>query len=154
MQFRLIRFCCPPAVVEDVPEEPEVEQEPEEPKEPSDQNTEAKHHPGTSTQNLESALEPVKEPVSAPAPAPAAPPAPGLVMDLQPETGGSQINVGGSGQVNNKKEEEKKEEEDRCAAPEPVREGNICEDQEGMSTQQVQNQKTSGQTLQLLFPQI
>lgn len=131
--------------MEDVPEEPEVEQEPEEPKEPSVQNTEAK-------QNLESALEPVKEPVSAPAPA--APAAPGLVMDLQLETDGSQIKVGGSGQVNNKEEEEKKEEEDRCAAPEPVKVGNICEDQEGMSTQQVRNQKTSVQTLQLLFPQI
>uniref|UniRef100_A0A0F8AME5 Tripartite motif-containing protein 55 n=1 Tax=Larimichthys crocea TaxID=215358 RepID=A0A0F8AME5_LARCR len=154
------------SVVEDVPEEPEVEEEPEEPNELPVQIIEAKHHQETSTQNLDSVIEPVKEPIpapipppvtpvqtSAPTPAPVTPvqtsaptpapvpPAPGLVMDsegpavavLQPETDNNlDLNDGGSGQIN-KKEEEKKE-EDGCAAPAPIKEENICEHEEGMST--------------------
>ncbi|TMS00892.1 Tripartite motif-containing protein 55 [Larimichthys crocea] len=154
------------SVVEDVPEEPEVEEEPEEPNELPVQIIEVKHHQETSTQNLDSVIEPVKEPIlapipppvtpvqtSAPTPAPVTPvqtsaptpapvpPAPGLVIDseepavavLQPETDNNlDLNAGGSGQIN-KKEEEKKE-EDGCAAPAPIKEENICEHEEGMST--------------------
>ncbi|KAE8292654.1 Tripartite motif-containing protein 55 Muscle-specific RING finger protein 2 [Larimichthys crocea] len=141
------------SVVEDVPEEPEVEEEPEEPNELPVQIIEAKHHQETSTQNLDSVIEPVKEPIPAPIPPPVTPvqtsaptpapvpPAPDLVTDseepavavLQPETDNNlDLNDGGSGQIN-KKEEEKKE-EDGCAAPAPIKEENICEHEEGMST--------------------
>lgn len=138
--------------MEDAPEEPEVEQEPEEPKEPSVHNIEPKHHQETSAHNLKSVVEPVKEPIpavepvqtAAPTSAPV-PPAPGLVRDsvqpagavLQPETEDPHLNELRSGLMKNKEEEEKVEAEG-CAAPDPVKEGNICEDQEGMSTQQVQ----------------
>ncbi|KAE8292652.1 Tripartite motif-containing protein 55 Muscle-specific RING finger protein 2 [Larimichthys crocea] len=80
---------------------------------------------------------PVQTSALTPAPVP---PAPGLVMDseepavavLQPETDNNlDLNDGGSGQIN-KKEEEKKE--DGCAAPAPIKEENICEHEEGMST--------------------
>nr|XP_046253253.1 tripartite motif containing 101 isoform X2 [Scatophagus argus]XP_046253254.1 tripartite motif containing 101 isoform X2 [Scatophagus argus]XP_046253255.1 tripartite motif containing 101 isoform X2 [Scatophagus argus] len=140
-------------VVDDVLEEPEVEQEPEEPKDSSVQSTEPTHHEETSAQDLESVAEPVKqpipvlispsiEPIQMAAPVP---PAPGLVRDslepagavLQTETDNTHLNDGGSG-LKNKKEEEEEEEEEAsgCAAPDPVKEGNICEHQEGMSTQQ------------------
>ncbi|XP_035512222.1 E3 ubiquitin-protein ligase TRIM63-like [Morone saxatilis] len=142
-------------VVEDVPEEPEVEQEPEEPKEPSVQNTEAEHHQETSAQDLESVEEPVKElipalisppvePLQSAAPTPTpVPPAPGLLRDsleaseavVQPEIDDLDLNDGGSAEIMNKREEEK-EEAEGCAAPHPVKEGNICEHEEGMSTQQ------------------
>ncbi|KAM9350910.1 tripartite motif containing 101 isoform 2-T2 [Symphorus nematophorus] len=133
--LRSIDFLKP---VEDVPEEPEVEQEPEEPKE-------SKHHQDISAQDLESVVEPVKEPIPALISPPVEPvqtaasvppAAPGPVRDsvepagavLQPET--ENLNDGGSDQMKNKTEEEEME------APEPVKEGNICEHQEGMSTQQ------------------
>ncbi|XP_070766004.1 tripartite motif containing 101 [Enoplosus armatus] len=143
-------------VVEDVPEEPEVEQEPEEPKEASVQDIEPLHHQETSTQNLESVLEPVKElipplmsppvepeqTVAAPTTAPV-PPAPGLLRDsaepagavLQSETDDSDLNDGESALMKTKTEEEK-EEAEGCTAPDPVKEGDVCEHGEGMSTQQ------------------
>lgn len=132
--------------MEDVPEEPDVEQE--EPKEPSVQNMEPKPQPETPAHNLEPVLEPVKEPIPAlvsppvepvqtAAPAPV-PPAPGL-QRVSVESAGAVLEPdlpdGGSGQMKNKQEEER-EEAEGCAAP--VKEGNICEHQEGMSTQQVE----------------
>ncbi|XP_040009822.1 tripartite motif containing 101 isoform X2 [Xiphias gladius] len=141
--------------VEDVPEEPEAEPEPEEPKEASVQNTEPEHHQETSIQNLESVVEPVietipalisppGEPVQTAAPTPTLiPPAPGLLRDsveaegadLQPATDDADLNDEGSGPIKNKEEEEE-EEAEGCAAPDSVKEVNICEPQEGMSTQQ------------------
>ncbi len=127
-----------------------MEQEPEESKEPSVQNIEPKYDQETSAQNLNSVVEPVKEPISAVEPVQTATPtsvpvgpAPGLVRDsiqptgtvLRPETDDPDLNDGRSGLMKNKKEEEKDEAEG-CAAPDPVKEGNICE--EGMSTKQVQ----------------
>lgn len=143
--------------MEDVPEEPEAEPEPEEPKEASVQNTEPEHHQETSIQNLESVVEPVietipalisppGEPVQTAAPTPTLiPPAPGLLRDsvepegadLQPATDDADLNDEGSGPIKNKEEEEE-EEAEGCAAPDSVKEVNICEPQEGMSTQQVQ----------------
>ncbi|XP_023248761.1 tripartite motif-containing protein 54-like [Seriola lalandi dorsalis] len=127
-------------------EEPEDEPEPEEPKEPS----EPKHHQETSAQNLDSAVGPVKdttpalisapaEPVQTAAPTPALmPAAPGLSRDsveadLQPETDDADLNDEGLGRIKNKREEERDE---GCAAADSVKEANICEHQEGMSTQQ------------------
>ncbi|XP_078025875.1 tripartite motif containing 101 [Epinephelus lanceolatus] len=160
-QERALRSIDFPKVVEDVPEEPEVEQEPEEPKEPSVENIDPKHHQETSTQNLESVSEPVKEPipvlVSSPVEPAAVTPAPGVVRDsvepagavLLPETEDLDLDDRGSSVMKNKTEKEEEEEEEeeeaeeeeeveeeRCAAPVPVKEGNICEEQEGMSTQQ------------------
>lgn len=151
--------------MEDVPEEPEVEQVPEEPKESSAQNIEPNHQQEPSTQNLESVVEPVKEliptltsPPVEPAQAAAAtsspvPPAPGRVRDSvdpavavrQPETSDLDLNDGGSGLTRSNKEE------GGCAAPDPVKEGNTCEQQEGMSTQQVQCHTCCKETQKLLF---
>ncbi|KAK9515241.1 hypothetical protein VZT92_025902 [Zoarces viviparus] len=83
---------------------------------------------------------PVKSaaPTSAPVP-----PAPGLVRDsvepagadLQPETEDPDLHDRESGLMKNKTAE-RNEPAERCAAPDPVKEGNVCEEQEGMSTQQ------------------
>ncbi|KAM6929459.1 tripartite motif containing 101 isoform 2-T2 [Lycodopsis pacificus] len=78
-------------------------------------------------------------PTSAPVP-----PAAGLVRDsvepagavLQPETEDPDLHDRESGLMKNKTAE-RKEPAERCAAPDPVKEGNVCEEQEGMSTQQV-----------------
>ncbi|XP_031701321.1 tripartite motif containing 101 isoform X2 [Anarrhichthys ocellatus] len=78
-------------------------------------------------------------PTSAPVP-----PAPGLVRDsvepagavLQPETEDPDLHDRESGLMKNKTAE-RNEPAERCAAPDPVKEGNVCEEQEGMSTQQV-----------------
>ena len=125
-------FRCLSAAVDDVPEEPQVEQEPEEPKELKDASTQ------------ESIVEPVKEPVRAPTSPPvepvqtaaSVPLAAGSVRNsvepAEPET--ENLNDRGSGQMKNETEEEEKE------ARKPVKEGNICEHQEGMSTQQVQHE--------------
>ncbi|XP_075958566.1 tripartite motif containing 101 [Anarhichas minor] len=77
-------------------------------------------------------------PTSAPVP-----PAPGLVRDsvepagavLQPETEDPDLHDRESGLMKNKTTE-RNEPAERCAAPDPVKEGNVCEEQEGMSTQQ------------------
>ncbi|XP_070696383.1 tripartite motif containing 101 [Pempheris klunzingeri] len=143
-------------VVEDIPEELEVEQVPEEPTESFVQTPEPNHYEETSTQNLESVIEPVKElipslmspPVepaqtAAPSSVPV-PPAPHLVMDSvepagavqQPEADDLDFNDGGSVAMKTEKEEEEKREAEGRVAPDPVKEGNICEHQEGMSTQQ------------------
>ncbi|XP_042347049.1 tripartite motif-containing protein 55-like [Plectropomus leopardus] len=136
-------------VVEDVPEEPEAEREPEEPKQPAVQNPEPKPHQETSEQNLESVSEPLREPIPAPISPPVEPAAPveaaaGAVTDsvepagavLHPETEDEDLNDEGSGVMKNMKEEEEEEEEEGCAAPDPVKEGTVCEEQEGMSTTQ------------------
>ncbi|XP_008278237.1 tripartite motif-containing protein 54-like isoform X2 [Stegastes partitus] len=135
--------------VEDVPEEPAVDPEPEEPKEPLIQSVEPRQYQETSVQNLESFIEPVKEPIPTVTSAPVEPtlPAriqldPGLARDSAEPAGEvvAQLetddpNDGRSGQNKAEKQEEKVEAE-RCPAPDPVKEGNICEHQEGMSTQQ------------------
>uniref|UniRef100_UPI003AACB584 tripartite motif-containing protein 54-like n=1 Tax=Centroberyx gerrardi TaxID=166262 RepID=UPI003AACB584 len=111
------------------------------------------------------ALEPVHEPISASIPPPVVPvqiavpvaasvsPVPGLVVDsvdsvavLQPRTDGLVLNEQGASLVKEEKkeEEEKKMEEveevrgeaEGCATPDPVKEGSLCENQDGMSTQQ------------------
>ncbi|GAA6234653.1 tripartite motif-containing protein 54-like isoform X7 [Lates japonicus] len=136
-----------------VDEEPEVEPEPEEAKEPSVQIIEPTHHQETSIQDLESVVEPVKEAIPPPVISPTVepvhaaaatpvltPPAPQLLRDpvepaeadLQPETDNTDLNDEGSGQIKNRKEEER----DEAEAPASVKEANICEHQEGMSTQQ------------------
>ncbi|XP_018538370.1 tripartite motif containing 101 isoform X1 [Lates calcarifer] len=146
--------------VVDVPEEPEVEPEPEEAKEPSVQITEPTHHQETSTQDLDSVVEPVKEAIPPPVISPTVeavqaaaatpvltPPAPQLLRDpvepaeadLQPETDDTDLNDEGSGQIKNRKEEE---ERDEAEAPASVKEANICEHQEGMSTQQCEGGET------------
>ncbi|XP_071333187.1 protein VASP homolog isoform X2 [Trachinotus anak] len=118
------------SVVEDVPEP-----EPEEPKEPS----EPKQHQETFIQNLDSVVEPVKEtvpaltsppvePVQTPAPAPAAQ-GDCVEADLQPEPDAADVNDDGSGRTENKREEETHETDSAKAA-------NICEHQDGMTTQQ------------------
>ncbi|KAM7405325.1 hypothetical protein PAMP_012595 [Pampus punctatissimus] len=139
--------------VEDVPEEPEFEPEPEEPKELSLQNAEPKPLQETSIQNLESVKEivqvlisPPVEPVQAAAPEPAlTASAPEPVRSsvesagaiLQPETDDPDLNEGMEEEDEEDEEiEEVRREVERCATPEPVKEGNICEHQEGMSTQQ------------------
>ncbi|XP_044066091.1 uncharacterized protein LOC122882611 isoform X2 [Siniperca chuatsi] len=92
-------------------------------------------------------MSPSVEPVQTAAPSSApAPPARGLVRYctvepagavLQPEPDGPDLNGGGSGLMKNKtEEEEEKEEAEGVAAPGPVKEGNVCEHEEGMSTQQ------------------
>ncbi|XP_042263889.1 tripartite motif containing 101 isoform X2 [Thunnus maccoyii] len=141
---------------EDVPEEPEIEPEPEEPKELSLQNAEPTPLQETSIQNLDSVREPIPElvsppvkPVQAAAPEPAltAETAPSPVMDsvepagavLQPELD-LDLNNEGSGQMKDKEEEEEevevRREVEEYATPEPVKDGNVCEQDEGMSTQQ------------------
>ncbi|XP_034393625.1 tripartite motif-containing protein 55-like [Cyclopterus lumpus] len=139
-------------VLQNVPEEPEVEKEPEVPRESSVQIVEPKHHQDTSPQNPESVVEPIKEliptpispPVKTAAPTSASvPPAPGLVRDpvehawvvLQPETEDPDLNDGESGLMKNNTEDQK-EQAEGCAAPGPGKEGAVCEEQEGMSTQQ------------------
>ncbi|XP_022051461.2 tripartite motif containing 101 isoform X2 [Acanthochromis polyacanthus] len=135
--------------VEDGPEEPEMAPEPEEPKEPCIQNIEPKQYQETSVQNLESVVEPVEEPIPTVMSAPveqAAPAliqlAPGLVRDsVEPAGEVTQLeaddpNDGRSGLIKVEKQEEEKVEEERCPAPDLVKEGNICQHQEGMSTQQ------------------
>ncbi|XP_071333611.1 E3 ubiquitin-protein ligase TRIM63-like isoform X6 [Trachinotus anak] len=123
-------------VLEDVPDP-----EPEEPKEPS----EPKQHQETSTQNLDPVVEPVKdtvpalisppvEPVQTPAPAPAAQ-GDSVEAALQPEPDAADVNDDGSGRTKSKREEETHEAEG-CAAPDSVKAANICEHQDGMSTQQ------------------
>ncbi|XP_040917241.1 tripartite motif containing 101 isoform X2 [Toxotes jaculatrix] len=140
--------------VEDVPEEPEDEPEPEEPNEPSEPNC----HQEASIQNLESVVEPVKETIPAPvepvqtaAATPALiPPAPALLRDsveaagadLQPEVDDADSNDEGSGPIKNEEEEEKAEAEG-CAAPDSVKGANVCERQEGMSTQQMETETRS-----------
>ena len=96
------------------------------------------------------------EPIQAAAPEPAltAETAPSPVMDsvepagavLQPELD-LDLNNEGSGQMKDKEEEEEevevRREVEEYATPEPVKDGNVCEQDEGMSTQQVQNHITS-----------
>lgn len=126
-------------VVEDVPEEPEVEPEPEELKEPSVQNTEPEQHQETSTQDLEP--EPAQEPGHTATPVL---PDPGLVTDSEgavPQADDLDLPDGGSGQ---KKQVEEEEEEGGTAPdPDPVKEENICEHQEDLSSQQVQTPSCS-----------
>ncbi|KAI3357853.1 hypothetical protein L3Q82_016245, partial [Scortum barcoo] len=143
-------------VVEDAPEEPEVEQEPEESKEPSIEDTEPKHQQETSTKNPKSA-EPAEELIPAVEPAQIAepgsapsPPAPDLVRDfmqpagevLQPETEEPDLDDVRSGLMKDKEVE--KEEAEECAVPDPVKVGNICENQEGMSTTQCEGGEAEG----------
>ncbi|XP_026188866.1 tripartite motif containing 101 isoform X2 [Mastacembelus armatus] len=125
-------------VVEDIPQEPEFEPEPEEPKKPFI------HTEGTSVQNLESGTEPVPELISptvepiqtAAAPSALIPHGAHLLRDpikpagaiLQLETEDSDLYDVGYVLMKNKMEEEEDD---------SVKEGNICELQEGMSTQQV-----------------
>ncbi|KAG7224310.1 hypothetical protein INR49_000553 [Caranx melampygus] len=127
-------------VIEEAPE-PEVKPEPEEPKEP----TEPKQHQKSSIQNLDSVVEPDKETVpalisppvkpeqtAAAATADLMPAAPELLTDsveadLQPETNNAGLSGEGSGQMKSRREEPKDK---------TVKETNICEHQEGMSTQQ------------------
>ncbi|XP_056278411.1 E3 ubiquitin-protein ligase TRIM63-like isoform X2 [Pseudoliparis swirei] len=137
-------------VVQNVPEKTVVGKKPEEPRTPSVQIVEPKHHQETSPPNPESVVEPIKEliptPISPPvrtaAPTSASvPPAPGLVKDsvehawavLQPETNDPDLNAGESGLMKNKTEDQK-EQAEGCAAAR--KEGAVCEEQEGMSTQQ------------------
>ncbi|XP_023128671.2 tripartite motif containing 101 [Amphiprion ocellaris] len=132
--------------VEDVPEEPEVAPEPAEPKEPFIQNIEPKQYQENSVQNLESVVEPVKESIPTVISAPVEPAlielAPGLVRDsVEPAGEVAQLeaddpNDGRSGLIKVEKQEEEKLEAERCPAPDLVKEGNICQHQEGMSTQQ------------------
>ncbi|KAK5863963.1 hypothetical protein PBY51_000944 [Eleginops maclovinus] len=118
-------------VVEDVPEEPKVEPEPE----LIVQKVEPKHHQETSTSILQPVLKPVEEPIAALNPPPeeagllraSEEPARGV---LQTETDDPGLNEAGSGLMKDKTEEEKEE------APHRVKEGNICEEHEGMSTLQ------------------
>ncbi|KAG7520537.1 tripartite motif-containing 54-like [Solea senegalensis] len=160
-QKRALKSIDFPKVVEEVSEEPEpVELEPE----PSAHNTEPERHQESSTHNLGSEAEPVTETIPAvvsppeePPPAPS-PPAPQLLRDsvdpagagLQPETEGTDVNDEESDQIAEDDEDEDEEEEedeeegeqerndlaDGCDVPYPVKEANICEQQEGMSTQQ------------------
>lgn len=128
--------------MDEVPE-PKVKPEPEEPKE----RTEPKHHQESSTHNLYSVGEPDQETVpallspsvkpehtEAAATADLMSAAPELLTasveeDLQPQTDNADLSGEGSGQMKSRMEEQK----DRA-----VKETNICEQQEGMSTQQVQ----------------
>lgn len=134
--------------MEEAPEEPELQEPPpDETREACVQSKQPQHDQEPSTQFME----PVKEPVGSPvepaqraAPSPL-PPAAGLGRnsvepagaELQPEAEDQEIveTEGGAAQVKNTKEEE---EEGGCVAPEPVKEENSCEQQDGMSTQQVQ----------------
>ncbi|XP_035499715.2 tripartite motif containing 101 isoform X3 [Scophthalmus maximus] len=142
-------------VVEDVAQEPDVEPEPEEPKELSAQNTEPTRRQETAMQIPETEAEPVPEtipPLMSPAGEPAPAPAPVLIpaasapqlpsdpeepagADVQPETDAAASSDEGSGGITNKKEEEKDGAEE-CAAPDSIKETNICDQEEGMSTQQ------------------
>ncbi|KAM4562885.1 tripartite motif containing 101 isoform 1-T1 [Odontesthes bonariensis] len=142
-------------VVEVFPEEQEVDPEPEELKEP-----EPGQHQETLVQN-QGAVEPdpVEEPVSALVSPPLAPvqpagqegtsesPAPALMRDsaesveefTQLETDELDSNEDGSGQIKMESRWERVEaqkEVEACATPHPVKEENVCEHQEGMSTQQ------------------
>ncbi|KAM3617000.1 uncharacterized protein V6R79_000820 [Siganus canaliculatus] len=125
-------------------EEPEVEPEPE-PQEPEpEENLEPKQEQKTSEQNLEPDVEPDKTPVPVDPvqTAPPAPARPGLTRDLvlQPETELDQeLNPGGAGagqETKDEMEEEEEEEEERCAAADPVKDGNHFDHEDGMSTQQ------------------
>ncbi|XP_041858841.1 tripartite motif containing 101 [Melanotaenia boesemani] len=140
-------------VLEEVPEEPEVDPEPAEPKElESEQNQES------TVQNLEAFVEPDKRPepeLMSPPVEPiqlavqetaSTPPAPDLVRDsvaagelMLLEADEPDFNDVGPGQIQverKEKREDTQKEDEACAAPHPVIEENICEDQEGMSTQQ------------------
>ncbi|XP_062283183.1 tripartite motif containing 101 [Scomber scombrus] len=147
-------------VEEDVPDEPESEPEPEEPKEVSLQHAELAPLQETSIQNQDSAKQPIQalisppvEPVPVAAPEPAA--TPDQVMDsvtepdgavVQPETDNLDFNNERSGRVKDMVVEEEEEEEKEEVVEvrreveeykaEPVKEGNICEHEDGMSTQQ------------------
>lgn len=111
----------------------------EELKEPPVQNTEPEHRQETSAQDLEEpepvpALEPVHTATSTPVP-----PDPSLMTDsvgavLQAENDDLDFTDldPGSGP-------KKEVEEEGGAAPDAVKEGNICEHPEGTSTQQVQS---------------
>ncbi|XP_029912271.1 tripartite motif containing 101 isoform X2 [Myripristis murdjan] len=142
-------------VEEEVPEEPE----PEEPKHlqelTTEQNLEPKHAPESTVQTLEPALEPASEPVQEPfaASAPLAVAASvspvtrlavdsvdsveATAADLRPKTG-SVMNDQGAGPAKEKEEVEEVqgEAEEACATSDPVKEGSLCEHQDGMSTQQ------------------
>lgn len=91
-------------------------------------------------------MEPVQAAAAEPAPGPVTDSVEPAEADLQPETDDPDLNDEESGQMKDKKEEDKEKEEvevrreaERCATPEPVKERNIWEHQEGMSTQQVQH---------------
>lgn len=111
------------AVAEDVPEE----QQPEEPKDSSVQNVQLKHQQETSNQDLDSVEEPAQSA-----------PAQGLAME--PVDSDVRVSNGEPGQKNNQEEEKE----------DPVKEGNVCEDQGGTSTQQVRFHSCRTQTQKCL----
>ncbi|XP_029974648.1 tripartite motif containing 101 [Salarias fasciatus] len=129
-------------LTENVPEEPEVDPEPEKPREALIQN----HAEQTQSEAVpvQSSVEPGSERIRPPGEPVQIPPAgPGPIGDsvdaaedaTLPETEvqtWSTVRPGGP----KEQEEEQEQEEDRCAAPETVKEGNLCEEQDGMSTQQ------------------
>lgn len=152
--------------VKDVPEEPEVK--PEEPKEPTDQNTEPEQNLDTSDQDQESEGEPAPAPVE-PVPTAAAaaaaetstPVPPDLVEPegavLLGEADHPDVPDGGSDQKKEKEEEEEEqlelEEVEGGAALDPVKDGDTCAEQEGMSPQQVEGEfKPSRINTSLTFP--
>jgi len=148
--------------VEDFSEEQEVDPEPEELKE-----LESGQYQETLVQNQGAfETEPVEEPVSALVSPPLAPfqpagqegtsisLAPALMRDsaesvgefMQLETDELDSNEDGSGQIKMESRWERVEaqkEMEACATPHPVKDGNVCEHQEGMSTQQVEYQCSS-----------
>lgn len=138
--------------VKDVPEEPEVK--PEEPKEPSDQNTEPEQNLDTSDQDQESEGKPAPEPVepvltAAAAAAETSTPVPPDLVEpegavLLGEADHPDVPDGGSDQKKEKEEEEQLEleEVEGGAALDPVKDGNTCAEQEGMSPQQVEEVQT------------
>lgn len=143
---------CLYVAVKDVPEEPEVK--PEEPKEPSDQNTEPEQKLDTSDQDQEAEGKPVTapvEPVLTAAAAKTSTPVPPDPMEpegavLLGEADHPGIPDGGSDQKKEKEEEEQEqlelEEVEGGAALDPVKNGNTCADQGGMSPQQVEEVQT------------
>lgn len=148
---------CLSLAVKDVPEESEVK--PEEPKEPSDQNTEPEQNLETSDQDQESEGKPVAAPVepalTAAAAAAAETSTPGPPDPMEPEgavllgeADHPDVPNGGSNQKKEKKEEEEEEEQleleevEGGAALDPVKDGNTCAEQEGMSPQQVEEVQT------------
>lgn len=101
------QLCGPSAEAQDVPEE----QQPEEPKDSSVQNVQLKHQQETSNQDLDSEEEPAQS-------------AAAQVLVMEPVDSDVRVNDGEPAQ-----KEDQEEEED------PVKGGNVCEDQG--ETQQV-----------------
>lgn len=138
--------------IKDVPEEPEVK--PQEPKEPSDQNTEPEQNLDTSDQDQESEGKPAPAPVepvltAAAAAAETSTPVPPDLVEpegavLLGEADHPDVPNGGSDQKKEKEEEEQLEleEVEGGAALDPVKDGNTCAEQEGMSPQQVEEVQT------------